>query len=564
MRRIVFLSCWVALAGCASVETRLREARADRDTIEGAFGSPHAHLRSLAAESCAWSRTADCEGRLEEMAREDADAGVRDAAIRTLGRLCGDDARLALLRLVGQTGASDAMRSAAGDCPTADLALDLADPGRTAGSFEEKQRRLAWLDGVVAMPAPRDRAKRLRERLARELRREHEEAARAIEVSKIREEAWAALNSSRWEDAASRIETLAAMGAPSGDLLRRLAGLRLARESVRFHEALRAGEFFEAQWILASVPELQIVDPTLATRIEFARYDSLLPKAQAAERLARRGDVDEARTARQQLLSQEGEAVLIDLAKASRHRAEAHLEKGRFAEAWAESWSLRETETVASDKFVARFAAERWRREGFDMTRTKLASFVDDVGEHAPVEAKRRLELFGLLDGVATGNASAASEATRRIAADLRSWLERCNKADRGLPTPADEFSLQEMPAALEYLAQRVTTQRKRVELRRVRDEGKALAKKVEAQRPRLHDVSAAADRCLEAGTELEYYEGAPPGSEAYAKARIASKKVHACLVELSRQVDTFARQGSDCRSYLEKAAAVFQQAMQP
>ncbi|HWV37427.1 MAG TPA: HEAT repeat domain-containing protein, partial [Vulgatibacter sp.] len=368
MRRVFALFCVLALGGCASLETRMREQRADRESIEASFSSVEPRLRSLAAESCTWSRTEACEERLERMALEDPDDGVRASAIRTLGRICGDAARRALLRIAAVAKGEEAIVEAAVRCPAADLTLVLEGAARSRfeGTPEERKAWLAWLEGVVAQPPPREEARALRDRVARQLRRENAEAARAMEISRTREKAWAALDAGELEEAAVQVAHLAALGAPSGDLLRRIAAMDLQRTRRAFDEALRDGDPDWAEGLLREVPALQLQDPTLAFRAQVARYDMLLPSATWVEDLARSGKVDEARAERRKLLERGGEAVLLDQARASRRRSEQLVEKGRFAAAWRESWSLRETESVAAERFMVRFGVERWRREGLE------------------------------------------------------------------------------------------------------------------------------------------------------------------------------------------------------
>jgi len=564
MRRFVLLVSMFVLGGCASLETRMRERRADRESIEASFSSPEPRLRALAAESCAWSRTGDCEDRLERMAW-DPDPSVRDAAIRTLAALCGDDAREALARIVEGEGASDAMIAAAERCPTADLTIALEGASRShavAGSFEERKAYLTWLDEVVAQPGPREKAVELRDRVAHELQREYAEGARALEISRTRESAWAAVDAGDLGEAAAHVKALAALGAPIGDLFRPMQSKLLARAREVFEEVLRSGDFDEAEGLLASMPALLLKEPTLATRVEVARYEKLLPKATAMEKLARGGRIDEARVARREVAEGGGEKLLIDLAKASRRRAEELVEKGRFADAWTESWSLRETGSVASDEFVARFGEARWRSEGLGMSKAQLASFVGDLGERAPVLARARLEVFRRIDGAAAGRSAASEQAMSMIADDLRRAIERCDEANDDLPAPSDKFSVADMPSALEYVAQRVPTQKQRVELRRTRDEGNELVKQVTSQRERMRDLAEAAEHCQSVTKELAWYEGAPPGSEAHAKARAAAKKVQGCLTDLVARVDSFQRQGESCQRYLEKASTALQGAL--
>ena len=564
MRGFVLLACLVVLGGCASLETRMRERRADRESIEASFASPEPRLPALAAESCAWSRTGDCEERLERMAW-DRDPAVRDAAIRTLGEICGDDAREALARIVEGEGASDAMVAAARRCPTADLTLALEGESRShgdSGAFEERQAWLAWLDGVVAQPPPREKAVELRDRVARALQREYAEGARALEISRTRERAWAAVEAGDLEEAAFHGKTLDSLGAPTGDLLRAMQAKLLARARKLFDESLRARELDRAEKVLATLPVLSLKDPTLATRVEVARYEKLLPKATAMEKLARSGRIDDARAARREVVEGGGETLLTDLAKASRRRSEELIENGRFAEAWTESWSLRETESRASDEFVARFGKARWRSEGLGMSRAQLASFVEDLGEHAPVLARARLEVFRQIDGAAAGRSASSEKAMSMIADDLRRAIERCDEANDDLPAPSDKFSVADMPEALEYVAQRVPTQKQRVDLRRTRDEGKDLVKQVGSQRERLRELADAAERCQSVTKELAWYEGAPPGSEAHAKARSAAKKTQGCLTDLVARVDSFQRQGEACQRYLEKASTALQGAL--
>jgi len=398
-----------------------------------------------------------------------------------------------------------------------------------------------------------------RDLVSRQQRREYAEVARALEISQTREKAWAALDADVLEEAAAHVKNLAALGAPSGDLLRRMAAMHLSRARRAFDDALRDGEPELAEKILVDTPVLRLEDPTLGTRAEIVRYEKLLPIAAQVERLARSGRVDEARAERRKLVEGGGEPVLIDLAKVSRRRSEELVEKGKFAAAWRESWSLRETESVAAEKFVARFGVLRWRHEGIGMTRAQLDSFVDDLGDQAPAQATRRLALFRLLDETAAGRSVAATKAMGRIGEDLRAAVLRCNEANGDLPAPADEFSLGEMPAALEYMAQRVPTQKQRAELRRTRDEGRELLRKVMQQREQLHDLVQAAERCEGGVKELAWYEGAPPGSEGYAKSLAAAKRTHACLWDLVKRVDSFQRQGETCVRYLEKASTALQ-----
>lgn len=389
--------------------------------------------------------------------------------------------------------------------------------------------------------------------------RDHAEGARALEISLIREKAWAALDAGAVEEAASHVSVLVTMGAPSGDLVRRIVAVRLRRSGGAVADALRAGDPDEAERILRDEPALALLDPTLGTRAQIARYQMLAPRALEVERLARSGRVDEARAERRKLVEDGGEPVLIDRAKVSRRRSEALVEKGEFAAAWAESWSLRETESVAAERFVARFGSERWRREGIGMTKAQLSSFLDDLGDQAPVQATNRLALFRLLDETAAGSSSAATKALARIGEDLRGALSCCNEANGELPAPADRFSLGEMPAALEYVAQRVPTRRQRMELRRTRDEGEGLLREVMGQREGLHSLVEAAERCDESAKELAGHVRAPPGSEAFGKGLAAAKRTRACLQELMERVDGFQRQGEACLRYLEKAANALQ-----
>lgn len=566
VRSLLFLSVFF-LGGCATLETRLREERADRESIEEAFLSPEPRIRALAAESCVWSRTQGCAERLQVMAQSDDAQEVRDAAVRTLGALCDDEARRRLVELVGTIEARGAFSDANARCPIADLRLALEGEGferSLPDTLQGRQRHLDWLEELVTLSAPRRDVILARDRVAAALQQEHAEGARAEEIERAVAVGWRAVESGKISDANEIITQLIGLGAPAGALLRRVSSMSLARARSSLLDALERADPDEAERLLEEVPLLSWKDPTLAERIENSRYQLLLPEVLAVEKLAASGRVDEAGDRWWELSELGAEPILIDRAKAARHRAERLVERGRFDEAWRASWILRFGESPAAEKFIASYSEERWRREGIELSSAELRGFIDEVGAHAPRAAQERLELLTWLDRLGSGDAFAAVNAAGRLASDLRGALRRCEQADPALPAPADQFNLQEMPGALEYLAERVTTHAERTRLRRVRDEARELIRAVSSQRDKLHEVVRTAERCQEISRDLEFYRGARPGSEAFEKARAASMKAHACLIELLERVDLFQRQAEACGLMLRKASDEIQGYMKP
>lgn len=560
MVRFLILACALVLAGCASVETRLRERRADRETIDESFSSPDPLLRKLAAESCVWSRTKDCEDRLEDMARWDGDAAVRAAAVRTLGSICGDDARRILVRLFRAVPLRDALSDAAETCPTADLALALHGD-RSPSTLEEQERYLSWLEGVVKLPAPRASATDALDRTRRGLEREYAEIARAREIAEMSEEVRSALAAGNLSLAVSGLYSLARAGVPGGELGRQAGLLQFGEAHGLLNEALRKGDPDAAQAILSEWPALATFDPTVDARIEFARHALMEPRAAKVEKLARSGAFDEAQAEWRRIEEEGGRPVLVDRAKAARFRAEALVAKRNFADAWKESWMLRQTDSSVSRTFIEGFAAARWKHEGLRMSRAQLTAFVEDVGEHAPSRARDRLALLRNLELARAADSAAAKKAIEQLLGEVRRATEECTEPKQ-LPAPMDEFSVGEMPDLLEYAAERTTSSKSRVELRRLRDEGRAIQKTMGKQE--WVDHAAAVLECKEPLLELAWYEDSPPGSEAHAKARSAATRVHRCLTDAAKGIDAYQLQGSMCLGFIERATDALRRSTVP
>lgn len=573
-RGLVFASVALGLlASCASTRTLLQEERADRETIEAAFLAEDPALRCLAARSCLWSPTDDCNERLGALAVEDEDTTVRICAVDVLAARCADGARASLADLRPRISpeVEEAFLGAARRCPSADLHLALAEEGLSAGEpihlgpppGEGWRERWHWLLEIAPLDPPRERTLAALEEVRRELDVEEAEKQRRQEAEDLLRQAEVLLGQGALDEA-RRLGTQAALrGADAQILLRRIEMASLLEAGEHLLEARDAENPRAALARLAAAPwGFDLLYPEARGIGLLRRYEEDLREAREIEALARQGDVDAALFRLQRLPEQTLTQPFIDLAAVAEYEALRLVAQGKFEEAWTRAWLARADLFISATPFLRAFAEAQWREEGLAMDREQLATYLARVEDHAPTPAKERAFILELEARVRRGDASAARTYLASFAERGIRAAGRCFGETEGLvPEPLVGVTIDQVSPLLEYGALHVTTVGARRALRARKKQSEELAHGAHRLVDELEKLTESVAACADGIQTLDYHRGARPGSEAHRIVGRASEKILQCGARAEGLLRRIEDRGSACLRLLNEVGTLMQEA---